>query len=92
MTDKNREPMSPWMWVLDLLKKQGLSFVLLAFAVWYFYGEVKRLETKADICQSRIIELYQSVILENSDMLKRVEKELSEHNKKQIPKWPRNNE
>lgn len=57
---------NPWLWLLDLLKKQGLSFVLLAFAVWYFYGEVKRLEAKADLCQSRIIDLQVDVILANT--------------------------
>lgn len=57
--------MNPWAWMLDLLKKQGLSFVLLGFAVWYFYGEVRRLETKADHCQSQIIEMHRDVILRN---------------------------
>lgn len=66
------------MWVLDLLKKQGLSFVLLAFAVWYFYGEVQRLETKSDICNTRMMELYQGVILQNMDVMRRVEKQLEE--------------
>lgn len=85
--------MSPWMWILDLLKKQGLSFVLLGVAVWYFYGEVKHLQDKADLCQNSVIELYQKVIMENTDLLKRVEKELSEHNKKiesPASRWQRN--
>lgn len=58
--------MSPWMWILDLLKKQGLSFVILGVAVWYFYGEVKRLNDKADLCQNSIIEMYQNVIISNT--------------------------
>lgn len=57
---------NPWLWLLDLLKKQGLSFVLLAFAVWYFYGEVKRLEAKADLCQARIIQFQEEVIWRNT--------------------------
>lgn len=69
-----------FVWLLDLLKKQGLSFVLLGFAVWYFYGEVQRLNQKVEMYQSRIIELYQGVILENTDALKRVNIELDEIN------------
>ena len=66
MTTGKNETMNPWAWMLDLLKKQGLSFVLLGFAVWYFYGEVRRLETKADLCQTQIIEMHRDVILQNT--------------------------
>jgi hypothetical protein len=67
-------------WLLELLKKQGLSFVLLAFAIWYFYGEVQRLEQKSDQCHGRIIEVYQGVLLENVDLMKQVNRELQEIN------------
>ena len=73
-----------FVWLLDLLKKQGLSFVLLGFAVWYFYGEVQRLNQKVEMYQSRIIELYQGVILENTDALKRVNIELDEINRARL--------
>ena len=66
MTQKETVNMNSWMWILDLLKKQGLSFVLLGIAVWYFYGEVKRVNEKADRCQSSIIEMYQDVIIRNT--------------------------
>ena len=66
------------MWVLDLLKKQGLSFVLLGFAVWYFYFEVHRLEEKSDRCNEKMMMLYQGVILQNVQLLQKVEKQLEE--------------
>jgi len=68
-------------WLLEMLKKQGLSFVLLGAAVWYFYGEVQRLENKADICQDNIIDLYQNVILQNTEVMKQVNQELDETQK-----------
>jgi hypothetical protein len=84
MTQDKTVNMSPWAWILDLLKKQGLSFVLLGVAVWYFYGEVRRLEEKADLCQNRIIELYQNVIIRNTHTLEDVSWYLEElHSNKQ---------
>jgi hypothetical protein len=84
MTQDKTMNMSPWAWILDLLKKQGLSFVLLGVAVWYFYIEVKRLEEKADLCQNRIIELYQNVIIRNTHTLEDVSWYLEElHSNKQ---------
>ena len=84
MTQDKTVNMNPWTWLLDLLKKQGLSFVLLGFAVWYFYGEVKRLEEKADLCQSKIITLYQEVIIRNTHTLEDVTWYLEElHTQKQ---------
>lgn len=77
-------------WLMDLLKKQGLSFVLLGFAIWYFYGEVQRLENKSDICQDNIISLYQNVILQNTETLKKLDRELEELNEKMLHKSSRN--
>lgn len=84
MTTKKDEPMNnPWLWLLDLLKKQGLSFLLLGFAVWYFYGEVQRLEAKSDLCQTRIINIQEQVIFKNTRAMEDMNWYLEELRRKQ---------
>lgn len=76
--------MSPWMWMLDLLKKQGLSFVILGVAIWYFYGEVKRLNEKADQCQQGIIQMYQEIVIRNTRAMEDMNWYLEELRKKDL--------
>jgi len=57
-------------WILETLKNQGLSFLLLGVAVWYFHGESKELRTELMHCMdSNQSELTQA-IKENTSEIK----------------------
>lgn len=45
-----------WPIVLEELKKQGFSFLLLAAAVWYFHSENLDLRKSVNNCNERIIQ------------------------------------
>ena len=66
------------MWLLKMLQQQGLSFVLLGVAIWFLMGEVKRWETKYEVCHSMLLELYRNYYAEDKDLLDRIYRKLDE--------------
>ena len=76
-------------YLLEQLKMHGLSFVLLAMAIWYFYNVNNELRKKIEISNQRIIELYQirqkeanDVINKNTTALNRLTMKIDEMIKK----------
>ncbi len=76
-------------YLLEQLKMHGLSFVLLAMAIWYFYNVNNELRKKIEISNQRIIELYQirqkeanEVINKNTTALNRLTMKIDEMIKK----------
>lgn len=59
-----------WFIVLETLAKQGLSFLLLGVAIWYFNEQNNKLETRVFDCNSRIVEVYEE---QNDRLLELVE-------------------
>lgn len=55
----------------EILKKQGLSFLLLGIAVWYFYTENKELRNEVRTLQSDVISKYQ---MDNVEMRKAIDR------------------
>lgn len=46
-------------YIEEQLQRHGLSFALLAAAVWYFYNVNARLQTEVRACNDRVIDIYQ---------------------------------
>lgn len=68
-------------YLLETLKKQGLSFLILGCVVFYFYNELKDLKTEVKVCNDTIISIYSSqtdemkeVIIRNTEVFHRIEK------------------
>lgn len=59
-----------WFIVLETLAKQGLSFLLLGVAIWYFNEQNNKLETRVFDCNSRIVQVYEE---QNDRLLELVE-------------------
>jgi hypothetical protein len=53
--------------LLEEAKRQGFSLVLLFMAVWYFYQENSRMQTKIDQCTTDQISLLKDVIINNTN-------------------------
>ena len=67
--------------LLETLKKQGLSFLILGCVVFYFYNELKELKTEVKVCNDTIITIYEQnssemkeVIIRNTEVFHRIEK------------------
>lgn len=57
-------------WILDVLKQQGLSFILLALAIWWLNGQnmkqdlkYVKLEIKYEKCQDQLLETVKSLTI-----------------------------
>lgn len=46
--------------LIDSAKKHGLAFLVMLGLVLYFHAQNERLEKKFDVCNSKVIEIYQS--------------------------------
>ena len=69
-TKSDGEVKNVWFIVLETLAKQGLSFLLLGVAIWYFNEQNNKLETRVFECNSRIVEVYEE---QNDRLLELVE-------------------
>lgn len=74
-----------WPIVLEELKKQGFSFLLLAAAVWYFHTENLDLRKSVNACNEKQLERYESnekemirVMMENTRTMKEIQKVIQE--------------
>jgi len=45
--------------ILASIQKQGLSFLILAAAVYWFSIKYDQLQEKIDLCNNNVIEIYQ---------------------------------
>jgi hypothetical protein len=61
----------------DIIKNQGLSFMLLAVMTWYFYQQQIDMQHKIEKCHEGVLEFYKNdhielrvLIKENRDALK----------------------
>jgi hypothetical protein len=57
--------------LFEILKKQGVSFLLLGIAVWYFYLENNDLRSEVKSIQADVIKSYQN---DNAEMRKVIER------------------
>jgi hypothetical protein len=62
------------LWFLEMLKQQGLSFVLLGVAVFFLWTELKDIEEKNEKCNQEIIEIYRTIHLDTIQELKKSNK------------------
>jgi len=67
--------------LLEALKKQGLSFLILGAVVFYFYSELRELKSEVRACNDTIIGIYnvhtaemKEVIIRNTQAFERIEK------------------
>lgn len=65
----NLKNMNFFTWFLDMLRQQGLSFVLLGLAVWFMWGELKATQMKSESCYQEIIGVYQHVVHQNTTVM-----------------------
>ena len=45
--------------LIEAVKKHGIAFLAMLFLVLYFHAQNEKLERKFDICNSKVIEMYQ---------------------------------
>lgn len=45
--------------ILEAAKKHGIAFLVMLALVVYFHDQNEKLEQKFDICNSKVIEMYQ---------------------------------
>ena len=45
--------------ILEAAKKHGIAFLVMLGLVLYFHRQNEKLEQKFDICNSKVIEMYQ---------------------------------
>lgn len=71
--------------VLEQLRTQGLSFILLGIAVWFLYGQNQKLSIQVKGCNETIIEMYRqdrkemlTIINQNTQVLKELKSECYE--------------
>lgn len=58
-------------WVFDMLKQQGISFGLLAIAVWFLNTKLERVETDNKKCNNKMIEMYESISIANQKVIEK---------------------
>lgn len=46
--------------IVEAAKKHGIAFLVMLGLVVYFHNQNEKLEHKFDICNSKVIEMYQS--------------------------------
>ena len=63
---------------LELAKTQGLPFILLCIAVYWFNDKVERLEVKQESCNKELMEYYEKDHLE---MVKAIDRNTKAINK-----------
>lgn len=56
-------------WLLDTLKNQGLSFLLLGLAVWHLQGQNNTLASEIRECQEEKYNALIAVVSANTDAL-----------------------
>ena len=69
-TDEIRDMKNLWSFLLQVITKQGLSFVLLAAMAFYFQNQTEALQDKTDQCNERIIEMYKEQSEENRKVIR----------------------
>ena len=45
--------------ILEGAKRHGVVFLVLLALILYFHGQTEKLERKFDVCNSKVIEMYQ---------------------------------
>lgn len=69
--------------ILDVIKKQGVSFMLLGIAVWHLTGEIKELKQDNLNCETKVIQVLETLVVSTNEtnqkaiiVLERVDKKL----------------
>lgn len=57
--------------LMDAAKKHGIAFLALLLMVIYFHRQNEKLEEKFDLCNSKVIEMYQD---HNTQLLQALER------------------
>lgn len=72
---------------IEAIKKQGLSFIILASVVYYFYIEMSEMKSEFKACNQSLMELYsqhskemQEVIIRNTQAFEKIEKIIEKNN------------
>lgn len=78
MTTENVVLMGPKTlnWILDVMKRQGLSFILLALAIWYLDSQnaaqdvkYEHLNAKYDSCQKELLQTVKDLSISNQQVI-----------------------
>lgn len=57
--------------IVEAAKKHGIAFLVMLGLVLYFHRQNEKLEQKFDLCNSKVIEMYQSHNTQLIDALNR---------------------
>jgi hypothetical protein len=55
-------------WVIEMIKVQGLPFLMMMGALWYMYTDLQGVKKEVTDCNRSLIELYK----EDNNMMKEV--------------------
>lgn len=74
------------MFLMEALKKQGLSFLILGAVVIYFHNELNDVRKEVKLCNDTIVEIYskktdelKDVIIRNTEALNKIESRISQN-------------
>lgn len=65
MNKEIQEMKNVWTWFLTMMQQQGLSFVLLALGVYFFYQELEEVQEENKACTEQILQVYQEMVKQN---------------------------
>lgn len=57
--------------IIEAAKKHGIAFLVMLALVVYFHGQNEKLEKKFDLCNSKVIEMYQD---HNTQLIQAIER------------------
>jgi hypothetical protein len=67
-------------YLIEVIKKQGISFIILSCIVYYFYVEMQELKAEFNACNQNLMQLYsshstqmQEVIIRNTQAFEKIE-------------------
>ncbi|MEM9681160.1 MAG: hypothetical protein AAF901_12630 [Bacteroidota bacterium] len=66
-------PKGTWSWILKMLQQQGLSFVLLAVAVYFLNAKLDKVEAENRALRKEMVTMLQGVIKDNTEALTKIE-------------------
>ena len=76
MTNQEEMIKNFWINLIEMLRKQGLPFLMLAAAVWYFHAETQKMEAKISSCNSKLVQIYQAQHEEFIELLGKISNQL----------------
>lgn len=60
-----------WTAIVEGAKKHGIVFLVLLALIVYFHNQTEKLEKKFDLCNSQVLEMYESHNLQLIEVVER---------------------